>query len=326
VTTRRAFLAGTSAVLLAAPLAAEAQQATLAHAQKVGWLALVLLPRLLTEFQSGMRELGHIEGSTYTLLERNAEAKLERLRGLAAELVRLKPDVIVGEALAPTQALQRVTKTIPIVFITGDPVASGFVQSLARPGGNLTGVANLSLELYPKRIEVLKEAVPKLHRLAIFAGASTRLDLLTRGAQEAARSQGIEALPVFNMNRAADIDDSFAQATRARADAVLIYPSPFFNAHRDLLLTLAARHRLPALYEFRDFVEAGGLMCYGADNRAVYRRVATYVDKILKGAKPADLPVEQPTKFELIINLKTAKALGLTIPPSLLGRADEVIQ
>jgi len=323
---RRAFLGAVTGGLLTAPLAAEAQQATPAHAQKVGWLALVPLPRLLTEFQSGMQELGHVEGSTYTLLERNAEAKVERLPGLAAELVRLKPAVIVGEAFGPTQALQRVTKTIPIVFITGDPVANGFVQSLARPGGNLTGVANLSLELYAKRIEVLKEAVPKLHRLAIFAGAAIRLDLLTRGAQEAARSQGIEVLSVFTMNRAEDIDASFARATRARADAVLMYPSPFFNAHRDLLLTLAARHRLPALYEFRDFVEAGGLMCYGADNRAVYRRVATYVDRILKGAKPADLPVEQPTKFELVINLKTAKALGLAIPPSLLARADEVIQ
>jgi putative ABC transport system substrate-binding protein len=273
-----------------------------------------------------MGELGHAEGSTYTLLERYADAKIERLPGLAAELIRLKPDVIVSEAFGPTQVLQRVTKTIPIVFITGDPVERGFVRSLARPGGNLTGVANLSLELYPKRIEVLKEAVPKLHRLAIFVGAATRLDLLTNMAQEAARSQGIEVLPVFNVNRAEDLDAAFAQAARARADAILMYPSPFLNAHRDLLVTLAARHRLPALYEFRDFVEAGGFMCYGADNREVYRRVATYVDKILKGARPADLPVEQPTKFELVINLKTAKALGLTIPPSLLGRADEVIQ
>jgi putative ABC transport system substrate-binding protein len=323
---RRTFLAGTGAVLLAAPLAAEGQQATPAHAQQVGWFALVPLPRLLSEFQSGMRELGYVEGATYTLLPRYAEAKVDRLPGLAAELIRLKPDVIVSEAFGPTQALQRVTKTIPIVFITGDPVERGFVRSLARPGGNLTGVANLTLELFPKRIEVLKEAVPKLRRLAIFVGAAIRLDLLTRNAQETARSQGIEVLPVFNMNRAEDLDAAFAQAARARADAILMYPSPFFNAHRDLLLTLAARHRLPALYEFRDFVEAGGFMCYGTDNREVYRRVATYVDKILKGAKPGDLPVEQPTKFELVINLKTAKALGLTIPQSLLLRADHVIE
>jgi putative ABC transport system substrate-binding protein len=322
---RRAFLAG-AAAFLAAPLAAEAQQASSAQSQQVGWFALVPLPRLLAEFQRGMRELGYLEGSTYTLLERYADAKVERLPVLAAELIRLKPDVIVSEAFGPTQALQRATNTIPIVFITGDPVANGFVRSLASPGGNLTGVANLSLELYPKRIEVLKEAVPKLHRLAIFAGAVIRLDLLTRNAQEAARSQGIEVLPVFSMSRAEDLNDAFAKAVRSRADAVLMYPSPFFNAHRDLLLSLAARHRLPALYEFRDFVEAGGFMCYGADNGDVYRRVASYVDRILKGAKPADLPVEQPTTFELVINLKTAKALGLTIPRSLLLRADQVIE
>jgi putative ABC transport system substrate-binding protein len=322
---RRAFIA-TAAGLLAAPLAGETQQAVSPRMQQVGWFALVPLPRLLTAFQAGMRELGYVEGSTYTLLERYADAQVQRLPALAAELTRLKPDVIVSEAFGPTQALQRATKTIPVVFITGDPVANGFVRSLARPGGNLTGVANLSLELYAKRIEVLKEAVPKLHRLAIFVGAAIQLDLLTRNAREAASSQGIEVLPVFNMSRAEDLDDAFARATRARADAILMYPSPFFNAHRDLLVTLAARHRLPALYEFRDFVEAGGFMCYGADNREVYHRVATYVDKILKGAKPADLPVEQPTKFELVVNLKTAKALGLTIPQSVLARADEVIE
>jgi putative ABC transport system substrate-binding protein len=322
---RRTFIA-TAAGLLAAPLAGETQQAVSPRMQQVGWFALVPLPRLLTEFQAGMRELGYVEGSTYTLLERYADAQVQRLPALAAELTRLKPDVIVSEAFGPTQALQRATKTIPVVFITGDPVANGFVRSLARPGGNLTGVANLSLELYAKRIEVLKEAVPKLHRLAIFVGAAIQLDLLTRNAREAASSQGIEVLPVFNMSRAEDLDDAFARATRARADAILMYPSPFFNAHRDLLVTLAARHRLPALYEFRDFVEAGGFMCYGADNREVYHRVATYVDKILKGAKPADLPVEQPTKFELVVNLKTAKALGLTIPQSVLARADEVIE
>ena len=266
---RRAFIGSLTLGTIGRPLTAEARQATSAHARQVGWFALVPLPRLLTEFRSGMRELGYAEGSTYTLLERYADAKVERLPGLAAELIGLKPDIFVSEAFGPTQALQRVTDTIPIVFITGDPVANGFVRSLARPGGNLTGVANLSLELYPKRIEVLKEAVPKLHRLAIFAGAATRLDLLTRRAQEAGRSQGIEVLPVFNMNRAEDLDAAFAQAARARADAILMYPSPFFNAHRDLLLTLAARHRLPALYEFRDFVDAGGFMLRRRQQRGV---------------------------------------------------------
>jgi putative tryptophan/tyrosine transport system substrate-binding protein len=232
----------------------------------------------------------------------------------------------VGEAFQAAQALQRTTKTIPIVFITGDPVTSGFVQSLAHPGGNLTGVANLSLELYPKRVEVLKAAIPNIRRMAVLIGPTVRPKVMVKTLKEAANTQGIEATPISFVNRAEDLGSAFASASRAKANAIMITANPFFNAHRDRVVALAAQHRLPALYEFRDFVEAGGLMCYGADNRDVYHRVATYVDRILKGAKPADLPVEQPTKFELVINLRTAKALGLTIPQSILLRADQVIE
>jgi putative tryptophan/tyrosine transport system substrate-binding protein len=315
-----------AAVALAAPLAAEAQQATSAQAKHVGWLALVPQPRLLSEFRRGLRGLGYVEGS-YTLHERYAQGMADRLPALAADLTRVNIDVIVGEAAAATEAAQRATKTIPIVFITGDPVGQGFVQSLARPGGNLTGIGNLSVELYPKRVEMLKEAVPTLRRLAVVEAATvSRPALISKTVREAARAQGIEALPVTFVSRTEEVDEAFAHASRAGADAILVAPHPFFNVHRDRLLALATRYRLPALYEFRDFVEAGGFMCYGADMKEVYRRLAIYVDRILKGAKPADLPVEQPTKYELIINVKTAKALGLTIPSSLLLRADQVIE
>jgi putative tryptophan/tyrosine transport system substrate-binding protein len=310
--------------LMFAPVAA--QTPTVAGAKQVGWLGLVPLPRLMAEFERGMRELGYVEGTTYTLLALYAGDKPEMLQSLAAELVHRKPDVIVGEAVYAVQALQRTTKTIPVVFITGDPVTSGFVQSLAHPGGNLTGVANLSLELYPKRVEVLKTAIPNIRRMAVLFGPTARPNVLVKVIEEASNVQGIEAAPISFVNRAEDLDRAFSNASRAQAKAILIGPNPFFNAQRDRVVALAARYRLPALYEFRDFVEAGGFMCYGADNRDVYYRVAAYVDRILKGAKPADMPVEQPTKFELVINLKTAKGLGLTIPQTLLQRADQVIE
>jgi putative ABC transport system substrate-binding protein len=315
---RRAFLCGLTLGSLAAP------QAAPARIRQVGWLALMPQPSLQTEFRRGMRELGHVEGSSYVLLERYAEA--DQLFALAADLVRLKVDVIVAEAGLPIRGARSATTTIPIVFITGEPLVSGFVQNMRRPGGNLTGIANLELELYPKRIEALKDALPRLRRLAVVSAALPRRALISRTIQDAASAHRIEALPVAFVSHVEELDVAFAQAARARADAMLVSAHSFFNVHRDRLLALAARHRLPTLYAFRDFVEAGGLMCYGADMKDVYRRLASYVDRILQGADPADLPVEQPTKFELVINLKTAKALGLTIPPSLLARADEVIK
>jgi putative tryptophan/tyrosine transport system substrate-binding protein len=320
---RRVFVAGGVAAF-ATPLAADAQQAI--RAKQIGWLALVPQPRLRAEFQRGMREFGHTEGSTYTLHERYAK-EADRLPALAAELTRLNVDVIVAEAAVAVRAAQRATTTIPIVFTTGDPVEMGFVHSLGRPEGNLTGIANLTLELYVKRIELLKEAVPTVRRLATLQTTALADPARTmRAVQDAARRSGVEALPITFVSRVEELDAGFAQAARDRADALIVSPQPFFNIHRDRIVALATRHRLPALYEFRDFVEAGGLMCYGADMKEVYRHLATYVDRIFKGARPSDLPVEQPTKFELLINLKTAKALGLTIPQSLLFRADQVIE
>ena len=235
--------------------------------------------------------------------------------------------MIVAQTAAAVRAAKQATSAIPIVFITGDPVEFGFVHSLARPGANLTGVANLTLELYPKRIELLKAALPRMRRLATLQ-TSTLVDptRTSRIVDRAARANGVEALPVSFVRDGAELDDAFAHVSREHADAMLVAPSPFFNIYRDRVLALATRYRLPALYEFRDFVEAGGFMCYGADMKVVYRQLAGYVDRILKGAKPADLPVEQPTKFELVINLKTAKALGLTIPQTVLLRADQIIE
>jgi putative ABC transport system substrate-binding protein len=274
-----------------------------------------------------MRELGHIEGPAYTLHERYAQDAVERLPALATELTQLNVDVIVAEAAVAVRAAQRATTTIPIVFITGDPVEMGFVHTLGRPEGNLTGIANLTLELYVKRLELLKDAVPTVRRVVTLqVSALVDPERTRRTVQDAARSVGVEALPITFVSRVEELDAAFAQAARNRADALLVGSNPFFNIHRDRIVALATRHRLPALYEFRDFVEAGGLMCYGADMKEVYRHLATYVDRIFKGARPADLPVEQPTKFELVINLKTAKTLGLTIPQSLLVRADELIQ
>jgi putative tryptophan/tyrosine transport system substrate-binding protein len=323
---RRAFLGMVASGLVATPRAANAEQTVQSYVRQVGWLALAPLPQLQGEFKSGMRDLGYVEGASYRLLECYADEKVDRLSALAVELMALKPDVVVAEAIGPARTMQRATKTVPVVFITGDPVTNGFVRSLGRPGGNLTGVANLSLELYPKRIEALKAALPKLQRLAVLAGPTVRPHLVEKIVQDASRAQAIEPLPVVFLSRPEDLEQAFARAAHARADAALVTPNPFFNAQRDRLIALAARYRLPALYEFRDFVEAGGFMCYGPDNKDVYRRVAFYVDRILKGANPADLPVEQPTRYELVINLKTAKALGLTIPPSLLQRADQLIE
>jgi ABC-type uncharacterized transport system substrate-binding protein len=323
---RRIGLAVILALSLAlAPLAAETQQAAPSQPRRVGWLGLVAEPLLQDEFRRGMRELGHVEGSTYSIHERYGGA--EALPGLAAELTRLKLDVIVAETGAAARAAKNATTEIPIVFITSDPLGTGLVQSLARPGGNLTGISNIQTELYPKRMDVLKAAIPTVRRVAtIETTAFGRRTLLSQIVQEAARALGIEALPITFAGRVEELDRAFAQAVQQRADAVLFGAHPFFNVNMERILALAARHRLPAIYEFRSFVEAGGLMCYGADMKVVFHRVATYVDKILKGAKPGDLPVEQPTKIELVINLKTAKALGLTIPQSLLLRADHVVE
>ncbi len=318
--------------LLAAPLAAEAQQA--AKVTRIGYLStnLAASPHLPEAFRQGLRDLGYVEGRNLVIEYRDAEGKVERLPALAAELVALKVDVIVtdgGSTVAPLAAKQA-TRTLPIVFAAAaDPVGSGLVTSLARPGGNVTGLSNLTAELVGKRLELLTQAVPGVGQVAVLRlpgalGERTEKEMLT-GAEVAARGLGVR-LQFVEARGPADFDRAFSDMTRARAGALTLLPSNMFIREHRRLVDLAARHRLPAVYVLREFVDAGGLMSYGASLTDSCRRAATYVDKILKGAKPGDLPVEQPTKFELIINLKTAKNLGLTIPQSVLARADEVIQ
>jgi putative ABC transport system substrate-binding protein len=328
---RRRFIEMIGGGLLAAPLAAEAQQA--AKVARIGYLAgnLAASPHVHEAFRQGLRDLAYVEGRNVVIEYRDAEGKPERLPALAAELVALKVDVIVAAggtrgALAAKQA----TRTIPIVFaVVGDPVTDGLVTSLARPGGNVTGSSLLAPELIGKCLELLKQAIPGVSRVAVLwqpgAGPErTEKDLL-KGADVAARALGVR-LQFVEARGPDDFDRAFSEMTRARADALTVLSSAMFINERRRLVDLAAKHRLPAVYPYRESVDAGGLMAYGPNVADSFRRAATYVDRILKGAKPADLPVEQPTKFELVINLKTAKALGLKIPQSVLGRADEVIQ
>jgi putative ABC transport system substrate-binding protein len=327
---RRAFLAG-AAALLAAPLAAEAQQA--GKVPRLGYLSALSgsdpqLQRSLDEFRQRLRELGYVEGQSLAIEYRWAEGKIERLPDLAAELVRLKVDVIVASGGLPVaQAAQGATKTIPIIM-TGpaDPVATGLVASLARPGGNITGLAIISHELVGKELELLREVVPKVSRVAVLWNPTNPGNTLQlRGAEAAAQVLGVRLQPL-EARDPGEIDRAFAAMTKERAGALLVLLDSMLLAQRGRIADLAAKSRLPAVYGLRLHVEAGGLMSYAANQLAVAQRIVGYVDRILKGTKPADLPVEQPTKFDLVINLKTAKALGLTIPPALLQRADEVIQ
>jgi putative ABC transport system substrate-binding protein len=326
---RRAFLTGAGAAFLAAPLAAEAQQA--AKVARIGLLAtnLASAPHVFEAFRQGLRDLAYVEGRNLVIEYRDAEGKLERLPALAAELVALKIDVIVASDTPAALASKQATRTLPIVFLASDPVASGLVTSLARPGGNVTGLSGFAPELIGKRLELLKQAVPGISRVAVLwqpggQGERTEKDLM-KAADVAARALGVR-LQFVDARGPADVDRAFSDMTAARAGALSVLSSVMFFSERRRLVTLAAKNRLPAVYPWREFADAGGLMAYGVNSADLYRRAATHVDKILKGAKPADLPVEQPTKFELVINLKTAKALGLTIPQSVLGRADEVIQ
>ena len=315
----------------AAPLAAEAQQAT--KVARIGYLSpsLASSPHLRDAFVQGLRDLGYIEGRNVVIEYRDAEGKLERLPALAAELVALKVDVIfVGGGTRVTLAAMKATTTIPIVFTgVGDPVESGLVTSLARPGGNATGLSSLGPELVSKRIELLKQAVPGVDRVAVLwlpgaLGERTDKEMLA-GVDAAARALGVK--PQFVEARGPDeFVRAFWDMSNARVGALTVLPSNRFLREHRSLVDLAAKNRLPAVYTSREFVDAGGLMSYGANSNDLHRRAATYVDKILKGAKPGELPVEQPIKFELVINLKTAKALGLTIPQSVLTHADEVIQ
>ena len=315
--------------LILAPLAAETQQA--AEVAKIG-LLLQATPAATAHFaeafRQGLRELGYVEGKTFVLELRYGEARPERLPDLARELVSLKPDVIVAAGVdLATAAVKRHTQTIPIVMVnTTDPVGTGLVASLARPGGNITGLTNVSSELSGKRLELLREAVPGLSRVAVLWNPDVRGAILDyKGTESAARSLRLEPQSV-EVSRAEDLDRALSVVTSQRAQAIVVLPNPIGFGNRPQITSFAQRNRLPSMYAQREYVDNGGLMSYGPSTAELFRRAATYVDKILKGAKPADLPIEQPTKFELVINLKTAKALGLTIPQPLLLRADQVIQ
>ena len=274
--------------------------------------------------RKALRDLGYAEGRNIVIVDRSAEGRLERLPDLAADLVRLKVDVIVTGGVAATRAARDATATTPIVMLATDPLGAGLVTSLARPGGNITGVATLESELGAKRLELFKEAFPKISRLAVLYDPSTSPTVLKEVEDAGARLK--LQLQVIEAGTPEDLAPGFGKAKGWRAAGLIVLASPFFNSQRRRIVSLAMEHRLATTVPHRTYAEAGGLMSYGPDFRDLSRRTAVFVDKILKGAKPADLPVEQPTKFELVINLKTAKALGLTIPPSLLGRADEVIQ
>jgi putative tryptophan/tyrosine transport system substrate-binding protein len=318
--------------ILTASLAAEAQPTGKIY--RIGYLAAgwgsgTAYLRPLEAFRQGLRELGWVEGQNIVIEYRYAEGRPDRLPGLADELVRLKVDVIVASPTPAALAARNATRTIPIVGMSlTEPVAVGLVASLARPGGNVTGVAyGFDTDIFGKQLELLKEVIPKVRRVAILSnpGSSPTQPLIMSSVEGAARSLGLQ-LQLLEARGPGEFDGAFAVMAKERAGALLVTGGPVFFLHRARLAELAVKNRLPSMSTQGQWVEAGGLMSYGPSFPDLYRRAATYVDKILKGARPADLPIEQPTKFELVINLKTAQALGLTIPRSLLQRADQVIE
>jgi len=326
---RRTFLSVIAGGLLAAPLAGEAQQA--AKTPHVGFLdphSPSMVVPYHDEFRRRLRELGYLEGQSIVIEYRFAEGKTERLPNLAAELVRKKVNVIVAGAVPGVDAARRATSMIPIVMVGygDDPVEAGLVASLSRPGGNITGSTLLFPEMTAKRLELLLKAVPKVARVAVLRNSANPAKARDwRETQGAGRVLGV-TLQSVEVQRPEQFERGFASMTGEHADALLVLGDPLTFFHRKWITELAAKHRLPTMYNEPEYAKVGGLIAYSADLREGFRLAATYVDKILHGAKPGDLPVEQPTKFELVINLKTARALGLTIPPSLLQRADQVIE
>ncbi len=326
---RRAFLGTLACSLLAAPHAAEAQSAGKVY--RIGYLSSGSAssnPRVIEAFRQGLQELGWVEGQNIAIEYRWAEGRLDRLPDLAEELVRLKVDVIVASPTPGATAAKKATGAVPIVAVSlTHPVELGLVASLARPGGNVTGVSySVGADIFGKDLELLKDIVPRVRRVAVLSNPDSPARPLTiRNVKDAARSLGVQ-LQLLEARGPEGFDGAFAAMAKERVGALLVVQDPAFIPHRARLVDLAAKNRLPSIFTQREDAEAGGLMSYGPSLSDLYRRAGTYVDKILKGAKPGDLPVEQPTKFELVINLKTAKALGLTIPPSLLQRADQVIE
>jgi putative ABC transport system substrate-binding protein len=321
---RRAFITG-SLGLLAAPLAAQAEPA--GKVARIGFLrAASPQPADLEAFRQGLRDLGHIEGQHLMIEPRYAAGIVARLPDLAAELVRLQPDVIVVDGTLAAKAAGAATSAIPIVFtLVSDPVVSGLVASLARPGRNLTGLSNVGSDLSAKRLQLLKETLAGPSRIAVLSDPTNLMTPQLLEAKAAAGPLGVRLL-LLEPRDPTEWSGTFATLTRERVDGLVTLTSPVFFSQRARLVELATLARLPTMFPEREFVEIGGLMSYGLSFRAQWYRAAALVDKILKGAQPADIPVEQPTKFELVVNLKTAKALGLTIPPSVLARADEVIE
>ena len=327
---RRTFLSVLAGSLLAAPLAAEAQPTP--NVRAIGFLGPPpSAGGLVQAFQQGLRGLGYVEGQNIRIEYRYTDVALqghpELFPRLAAELVGLKPDVLVVSVTEAALAAQKATSTIPIVMVSvPDPVGAGLVSSLARPGGNVTGLSRESRDLIGKNLQLLKEILPDITRVGVLANPADPLKpAMVADAEKAARSLGVQ-LKVVEASAPTALEGAFSAMHTDKVGAMLVVGGAGFYLSRTHIADLALRNRLPSVFQNREFVEAGGLLSYAPSTAANYRRAAFFVDKILKGAKPADLPVEQPTKFELVINLKTAKALGLTIPPSLLGRADEIIQ
>ena len=315
------------AIFLATTVSAKAQQST--KIPRLG-LLMALSPEESVDikaFRQGLSALGYVEGKNVAFEYRYAEGKMDRLPALAAELVTLKVDVIVALTPPAARAAKNATKTIPIVMrSTDDPVASGLVDSLARPGGNVTGLTSISTDLIGKRLEILKESVTAARRVAVLRNPTAPDAALKWQEVETAGRALKLPLQSVEVSSAADFASAFKNAMTRRAQALFVLRNPLIVNNRAKIADLAVKHRLPAVYDDREFVEAGGLMSYGTDLADLHRRAATYVDKILKGTKPADLPVEQPMKFEFIVNLKAAKQIGLTIPPNVLARADRVIR
>ena len=317
-----------AALLLALSVPAQAQQPKKVH--RIGFLYTVSSSSVAARaeaFRQGLRELGYVEGKNIVIESRFAEGKLDRVPSLAAELVRLKVDVIVTSGPSSTAAAKEATSTTPIVMARDiDPVGNGFVASLARPGGNITGLSLLAPEITGKHLELLKETIPRLSRVAVIGTSTTQGNAQTMREIELAAAAFRVKLQYLDVAALKDVETSFRAAGNWAADAVLVLGSAIYASHRKQLTDIALKRRLPTIYRNPEYVEDGGLMSYGVNLIELDRRAATYVDKILKGAKPADIPVEQPTKFELVINLKAAKQIGLTIPPNVLARADKVIK
>jgi ABC-type uncharacterized transport system substrate-binding protein len=322
---RRKLLLLGGAMIAARPL--RAQQKAMPVIGFLGVASPGRNPGLVAAFHQGLSETGYVEGQNVAIEYRWAEGHYDRLPALAADLVGRKVDLIVAFGGLPAAlAAKSVTSTIPIVFSVGDPVDLGLVASLARPGGNLTGVSTMAPELSPKRLELLSDLVPQVRVIALLVNPNnSNTERIIGDMQEAARAKGVQ-LHILKARTESEIDAAFATLVQLQAGALVVGGDPFFGNWREQLVALASRHAVPAIYQWRESAEAGGLISYGSSLAASFRQVGSYAGKILKGAKPADLPVQQPTTFELVVNLNTAKALGLTVPPSILARADEVIE